>query len=84
MKSETTSGVRCERLKVLSFAEGIYAISTVSEAPPCRYTVRWCPRDGHVLTLATDVRAQTVFKVVRQHRVLGDTIDHLMQQSLDL
>jgi hypothetical protein len=84
MKRPTTSAVRCERLKVLTFAEGMYAISTVSDAPPCRYTVRWCPKDGHILTLATDVRAPTVFKVVRQHRVLGDTIEHLMQLPLDV
>lgn len=80
---EKPGPTRCERLKILSYPEGMYAVTTHEASPPCRYTVRWCPKIGHVVTLVTQARAQEVFRVVREHRVLGDTIDHLMELSLD-
>lgn len=73
----------CERLKILSFPGGTYALSADAATPPCRYTVRWCPTVGHVVTLVKDARAEIALKAVREHHVLGDTINHLMEISLN-
>ena len=68
----------CEHLKVVTVSAGKYAISADSRSRPCRYTVRWCPKEGDGVTLIENARVEKAIRSVREHRMLGDTIEHLM------
>ncbi|MGE4063178.1 MAG: hypothetical protein AB7E79_07395 [Rhodospirillaceae bacterium] len=73
-----------ERIKVLSYPDGEFVLSSAQASPPCRYRVRWCPKDGHIVQLANEATAEQAVKSIREYRVLGDTIDHLMAFELEL
>lgn len=72
----------CDRVKVLAYPEGMYVLSTGQPAPPCKYTIRWCPKAGQIELLGEGAAAEQVVKIIREHRVLGDTIEHLMELAL--
>lgn len=72
----------CERVKVLTYAEGMYIVSSTKHTGPCAYLVRWCPKDGHVVQLASDATPEQALRSIREHRVLGDTIEHLLLLEL--
>jgi hypothetical protein len=67
----------CEQLKVVTVSAGTYSISP-DGVYPCRYTVRWRPDAGQEVTLIAGARQQRALRAVREHRVLGDTIQNLM------